>query len=174
LDKTSDNIDSDKIENFIYHQESNQLFTSPDIIFAMNYYAEYVFLEIFKDPVSYPWQLICYLLNIIGYKPRQIVNKFSKITLSQISIFVKEDFKRNINRFEPRFIDKSFEPLESEMEITFSSDYFSIFYNENLKIHYGKRTGDIELENFYGKNPSKSISDWASKVRQKLITKFAE
>jgi hypothetical protein len=174
LDKTSDNIDSDKIENFIYHQESNQLFTSPDIIFAMNYYAEYVFLEIFKDPVSYPWQLICYLLNIIGYKPRQIVNKFSKITLSQISIFVKEDFKKNINRFEPRFIDKSFEPLESEMEITFSSDYFSFFYNENLKIHYGKRTGDIELENFYGKNPSKSISDWASKVRQKLITKFAE
>jgi hypothetical protein len=60
------------------------------------------------------------------------------------------------------------------MEITFSSDYFSFFYNENLKIHYGKRTGDIELENFYGKNPSKSISDWASKVRQKLITKFAE
>ncbi len=173
LDKNSNDSDFDDFENYIYQIESQKLFTSPDVIFAIEYYAESVFIEIFKEPVSYPWQMICFLLKIIGYRPKSIVDQFSDLTLSQITKSLKTDFKI-ISRFENAFIDKSFEPFESNLEIKLSSENSPTFYYKNLKLFIGKRTGDIELNNFFGKSPSKSVSEWALKVSHKLSLKFAE
>ncbi|HPR97637.1 MAG TPA: sigma factor [Thermotogota bacterium] len=167
----SESVESDEEKmNFdtkAYHL-SKQAFSSPENILRDELRGELILSEVFKTRNGYPWQLLVFNISS-DKKPRKIVEEHSEDLLSDINEVIKQGLISN-SILEQNKIEGAFEELEESLA---SKLGVVILQNDSRTKQtfvemLNDKTGKIHLKKFFGKEPTKNVSDWCRRVKARI------
>ena len=169
ISESNEDSDESKIDfDTKAYNMSKKAFKSADIIFQNEYRGELIFREVFKNRNGYPWQLLIFSIKM-DLPPREIVERYSEDLLLEIAEEVKHDL---ISYFiiEDETIEEDFKELEGLLDsklglVILSNDART---KKKLEKMLNDKTGTIHLREFFGKEPTKNISDWCKRVGERL------
>ncbi len=174
------------IENVSYNHNSEEQ-KNPEIIFKEEIIGQIILEESFKSSNGYPWHLICFGLSYtvlsmsdsgssrLGLKPKEIEEKYSEEILENIFEEMVEEFTANSLR-PKEFITGIFQELKYELQRTNDQivSRTDMKTREVILKYIVQKAGNTYLNIYFGKNPTKSISEWTSRTLSKIKYKLKE
>jgi hypothetical protein len=124
---------------------------------------------------GYPWQILVEGLMKLGYKPGEIVAKYSEKSLGEIFNEFVAEFSAASFRTDEELSD-IFKPLRLSLkptldEIVLSTDPRT---RKKFKFRLDERCCDIRFKDFFGEKPNKNVSEWDKRIVKKVRKKMEE